>query len=210
LNSVSIGAVEFRITVEIGVMELRIVAAQDQDLGRYIDLLEEVTDWLEARGIEQWCSGNFRLSSDYYAASIKQQEVQLAFVRDELVGTLRLLLREPTVWPDIVEDDAVYVYNLAVRRAWADRRLGRRMLEWAGDRAASLGRRYIRLDCVADNCFLREYYGQAGFEDRGEIVARFPAPIGTLRLRRYEKSVRAQATVAHQPAAPDGLARTIG
>ena len=56
------------------------------------------------------------------------EEVHLAFVGDELVGTLRLLLREPIVWPEVVEDDAVYLYNLAVRRTWAGRGLGRQML----------------------------------------------------------------------------------
>ncbi len=172
--------------------QLRIVSAQADDLGRYIDLLEEVADWLETLGIKQWPSGNFRLSANYYAESIKRGEVQLAFAGDELVGTLRLLLQESIVWPEVVEDDALYVHTLAVRRTWAEHRLGARMLEWAGDRAASLGRRYVRLDCVADNCFLRDYYGQAGFEERGEIEARFPAPVGTLRLRRYEKPVRAQ------------------
>ncbi len=184
--------------------ELRIVPAQDEDLGRYIDLLEEVAGWLRSSWNQAVRPGNFRLSADYYAESIKQKEVQLAFVGDELVGTLRLLLREPIVWPDIVEDDAVYVYNLAVTRAWADHRLGRRMLEWAEGRAASLGRRYIRLDCVADNCFLREYYAHAGFTERGQVEARFPAPVGTLRLRRYEKPVRAHATAARQALATGG------
>lgn len=172
----------------------RIVSARSEDLGRYIDLLEEVADWLEARAIKQWRSGNFRLSAAYYARSIQLDEVQLAFVGDELVGTLRLLLREPIVWPEVVEDDGVYVYNLAVRRAWASKRLGRQMLEWAEDRARSLGRRYVRLDCLADNHFLRGYYVQAGFEERGEIDAPFPAPVGTLRLLRYERQVRAQTT----------------
>ena len=172
--------------------ELRIVSAWDDDLARYIELLEEVAEWLEAREINQWRSGGFRRSMDYYAASIKQDEVLLAFVGDELVGTFRVLLRDPIVWPDIAEDDALYVYNLAVRRTWADRRLGRLMLEWAGDRAASVGKTYVRLDCMADNHFLGDYYSQAGFDERGEIEARFPAPVGTLRLRRYEKRVRAQ------------------
>ena len=45
--------------------ELRIVSAQDEDLGRYIELLEEVADWLETRRIKQWRPGNFRLSADY-------------------------------------------------------------------------------------------------------------------------------------------------
>ena len=169
---------------------LRIVSAQSDDLRRYLDLLEEIADWLALRGIKQWRPGSFRLSADYYAESIDRGEVQLAFCGEALVGTLRLLLREPIVWPEIVEDDAVYVYNLAVRRRWADQQLGRRLL--ASHRASSLGRRCIRLDCVADNACLRDYYTQAGFADRGEIDAQFPAPVGTLRLRRYEKPIGTQ------------------
>ena len=168
---------------------LRIIPAEPDDLRRYIDLLEEVADWLALRGIKQWRPGSFRLSVDYYGESITLGQVHLAFFDEALVGTLRLLLRDPIVWPEVVEDDAVYVYNLAVRRMWADQRLGRRLLEWADHRAASLGRRCVRLDCVAGNAFLRDYYTQAGFADRGEVDAQYPAPVGTLRLRRYEKQI---------------------
>lgn len=168
---------------------LNIVAAESEDLGRYIDLLEEVAEWLETRGIKQWRPGSFRDSADYYAESIQRREVQLAFVGDELVGTLRLLLREPIVWPEVVEDDGVYVFGLAVRRTWAAHGLGGRLLAWAGDRAASLGRRWVRLDCMTDNPFLRHYYLQSGFEERGEIEAKFPPPVGTLWLRRYQKRI---------------------
>jgi GNAT superfamily N-acetyltransferase len=168
---------------------LEIVLAQPDDLGRYLDLLEQLASWLQRRGIQQWPPGNFRLSADYYAESIRHDEVYLAFVAKELVGAIRLMLREPIVWPEIVEDDAIYVYNLAVRRAWASRGLGGRLLEWASNRAESLGRTYVRLDCMADNDFLRHYYRQAGFEECSEIEARYPQPVGPLRLRRYEKRI---------------------
>jgi ribosomal protein S18 acetylase RimI-like enzyme len=168
---------------------LRIVSAQAEDVGRYIDLLEEVADWLAQRGLNQWRPGSFRLSANYYSESIRRGEVQLAFCGDALVGTLRLLLREPIVWPEVAEDDAVYVYNFAIRREWANQQLGSRVLEWASHRALALGRRCVRLDCVAENTFLRDYYTRAGFMDRGEIDAEFTAPIGTLRLRRYEKQI---------------------
>jgi ribosomal protein S18 acetylase RimI-like enzyme len=168
---------------------LTIVSARSADLARYLDLLEEIADWLAARGVTQWPRGGFRRAADYYAQSIAEHEVQLALVGDELVGTFRVLLREPIVWPEIVDDDAVYVYNLAVRRDRARAGLGGRMLDWACTRAASLGRKYVRLDCVATNDFLRDYYTRAGFEERGEIEARFPPPVGALRLRRYEKQV---------------------
>jgi GNAT superfamily N-acetyltransferase len=168
---------------------LRVIPAQSEDLNRYLELLEEVAGWLDSQGITQWRPGVFRQSADFYAQSIDRGEVQLAFCGDRLAGTLRLLLREPIVWPEIAEDDGVYVYNLAVDRQWAGQRLGRRLLEWVDHRARSLGRTRVRLDCMADNAFLRSYYTQAGFNDRGEIDAHFPAPVGTLRLRRYEKPV---------------------
>lgn len=172
---------------------LRVISAHADDLGQYIDLLEEVADWLASRGIRQWRPGSFHLSRDYYASSIERGEVQLAYVGEALVGTLRLLLHEPIVWPEIAADDAVYVYSLAVRRQWAHQQLGGRLLAWADHRASALGRQYVRLDCMADNIFLRRYYAQAGFVDRGEIDARFPAPVGTLRLRRYERSIETAA-----------------
>lgn len=77
------------------------------------------------------------------------------------------------------------------------------MLEWAGDRASSLGRKYVCLDCATDNEFLRDYYTQAGFEERDDIEARFPPPVGALRLRRYEKRICTEKTAQHG-AAPVG------
>jgi ribosomal protein S18 acetylase RimI-like enzyme len=98
-------------------------------------------------------------------------------------------LRDPIVWPEVIEDDAVYVYNLAVSRRWAGQGLGYRMLGWAEDQVKRLGRTYLRLDHFAHNEFLRRYYQDVGFIDRGEIMAEYPSPVGTLRLRRYEKPV---------------------
>jgi ribosomal protein S18 acetylase RimI-like enzyme len=170
---------------------LRVVPAQPDDLERYVDLLEELADWLESRGIRQWPRGRVRRSSAFFADSIARQEVQLALVGDELAGTLRLLMHDHIVWPEFVEDDAVYVYTLGVRRTFADRELGGRLLEWAERRAAELGRRYVRLDCMPDNTFLRGYYERKGFVARGEVDALYPEPVGLERLQRYEKAVGA-------------------
>ena len=170
---------------------LRVVAAEGDDLDRYVDLLEELADWLESRGIRQWPRGRVRRSSAYFTDSIARREVQLAFLDDELAGTVRLLTSDPIVWPEFTDGDAVYVYNLGVRRRWAGHELGSRLLRWAEGRAASLGRRFVRLDCMPDNTFLREYYERHGFIACGEVDARYPDPVGLERLRRYEKAVHA-------------------
>jgi ribosomal protein S18 acetylase RimI-like enzyme len=174
---------------------VRFVTAQTQDLSRYITLLEEVAVWLEAKGIDQWPVGQFERSSSYYAASIARAEVQLVFFDEDLGGTLRLLPRDPFVWPEIDVDDAFYVYNLAIGPAWVRRGLGRQLLAWAEGRTAALGRQYVRLDAMADNHVLRRYYNGAGYMERSEVDAAYPAPIGTLRLRRFEKPVGVSVTI---------------
>ena len=176
--------------MDTGSLQLRVVTADGGDLERYVDLLEELADWLESRGITQWPRGRVRRSSAYYAGSIARQEVHLAFVGDDLAGTLRVLMDDPIVWPEYPTGEAVYIYNLAVRRTWAGRSLGARLIDWAGQRAAALGRRFVRLDCVPTNAFLCDYYERLGFTARGDVDAHFPEPVGTARFRRYERAVQ--------------------
>jgi ribosomal protein S18 acetylase RimI-like enzyme len=167
--------------------DLRIVCAGGSDLEGFIDLLEELAEWMHERGIDQWPRGRARNGRDYYKASIERGEVHLAFVGGEFAGGLRLLQRDSIVWPDIVDDDGLYVYNLAVRRTFSGQGLGRDLLAWAEQQVTSAGRRYLRLDCVPGNMFLRRYYEDAGFEARGEVDAVYPGLGGAMPLRRYEK-----------------------
>lgn len=168
---------------------LRIVCAGQNDLDRFLDLLEELAEWMHVRGIEQWPRGRARNGRDYYRASIDQGELHLAFLHDEFVGGLRLLRHDPVVWPEISTDDALYVYTLAVRRTFSGRGIGRELLAWAEKQVGEAGRQYLRLDCVPDNAFLRRYYEDAGFVARGEIDAVYPGLAGAIPLRRYEKAV---------------------
>jgi ribosomal protein S18 acetylase RimI-like enzyme len=169
---------------------MKVVLAQLDDLDRFIDLLEELADWMHSRGIEQWPRGRARSGRDYYAASIERRELHLAFAGDEFAGGLRILRRDPVVWPDITEDDALYLYSLAIRRLFSGRGLGRELLAWAERQVVAAGRQYLRLDCVPHNMFLRRYYEDAGFAARGEIDAVYPGLTGVMPLRRYEKMVQ--------------------
>ncbi|NJN81938.1 MAG: hypothetical protein HC802_06390 [Caldilineaceae bacterium] len=55
--------------------------------------------------------------------------------------------------------------------------------------ARDLGRRYLRLDCLADNDFLRGYYARAGYIACGEVEVAYPPPVGKLKLARFQKQV---------------------
>jgi GNAT superfamily N-acetyltransferase len=170
---------------------LCITLATPNQTDEYIDFLESVALWLHARGIQQWTPGKFWMSKAYYAESIAKGETWLAYVHDALVGTIRVLTHEPIVWPEITEsaEDGVYVYNLAVKRDWAGRNVGQALLAWANYYALANGRAFVRLDCMANNSFLKHYYACSGFDSCGEVDATYPAPIGTLRVHRFQRQV---------------------
>lgn len=168
-----------------GEPELRIVLAKESDLDLVVEIREEAARWLSEQGIEQWPVGLFVRTSGYIATRIAAGEEYLGYVGDSAVGTLRLQWSDPGMWPN-VEDDAGYAHGFAVRRAWAGRRIGFQMLQWAGARVVAAGRSYLRLDCVAHNEALCRYYEQAGFAPRGQVESRWGA--STLH-QRFEKRV---------------------
>ena len=167
-----------------------VVPAAAADLDRYIDLLEELADWMHSRGIEQWPRGRARSGRDYYKTSLERGELYVAFEEDMLVGGFRLLARDPIVWPEDTAGEALYIYNLAVRRTFQGRGFGRALIACAERHVIAAGRRFVRLDCIWNNTFLRRYYEDAGFVSRGEVDAVYPGITDVFRLRRYEKAVR--------------------
>ncbi len=138
------------------------------DLDAVMELLEEAARWLQRRGIDQWPAW---LPRQPVVEAIERGEVYLARLDGQPAGTL--ILRPALQWPDTaiwgeVPDDAAYVHSLAVRRAFAGRGLGRQLLDWAAGMASGAGKRYLRLDCMAENPALNDYYRRAGFSYRGE------------------------------------------
>jgi len=79
-----------------------------------------------------------------------------------IVGTITLQWNDRKFWGE-VPSDAGYVHKLAIKRSNSGKRLGLRMLQWAEAKARAEGKRYLRLDCLASNKTIREYYERAGF-----------------------------------------------
>ncbi len=158
--------------------------ARISDLDAVIDILEEAASWLASRGIDQWRPGSF-LGSGYEAIAeqVNRGEVYLAMLNGKSVGTLTLQWEDKKFWGD-VPDDAAYVHRIAIRRAYADKGLGSQLLRWAEHAAAEAGKTFLRLDCMAENAPLCEYYEKANFECRREIQGK------GWRGRLYEKSIR--------------------
>jgi ribosomal protein S18 acetylase RimI-like enzyme len=174
-------------TVETHAGRYRIVRAGRADADTVIDMLDEAAAWLTERGIDQWTPGNFDRAA--LNEEIEYAEFYLVLPGGETdtsraAATFSLQWRDPDVW-GMVPEDACYLHNFAVRRAFAGQELGLRILDWAAERAAASGKTYLRLDCVAWNEPLNDYYRRAGFTYRGQVGHYRPASL-------YERPAGAQ------------------
>jgi GNAT superfamily N-acetyltransferase len=75
------------------------------------------------------------------------------------------------------------VHRLAVRRAFAGQGVSVALLEWTVDRARTLGKRYLRLDCDADRPRLRALYERFGFRLHSY------RQVGSYYVARYELQI---------------------
>lgn len=154
--------------------------ARPADLDVVVTMLEEAAWWMVSRGIEGWTPDGF--SRGRIAAIIEDGEMYMVALDGRPAGTFALQWSDRETWGE-VPDDAGYVHGLAVRREFAGMRLGREMLGRAEQMVSRSEREYLRLDCVADNEALNEYYRRAGFACRGRAVVR------GLAVSLYEKRV---------------------
>ena len=154
--------------------------AHPADLDTVVSMLEEAARWMVSHGIEGWTPDGF--SRERIAVLIEGGEMYLAVLDGGPAGTFALQWSDRETWGD-VPDDAGYVHGLAIRREFASTGLGREVLGRAEQMVSLAKREYLRLDCVADNEALNEYYRRAGFAPRGSAVVR------GLAVTLYEKRV---------------------
>jgi len=126
-------------------------------------------DWLQSKRLE--IQESIELGS-YYAIDIDNQIAAIVEIKsspEEIWGNDNKL--------------ALYIHKLAIRRQYADKSLGRDILKLIQARATLQGVKYLRLDCVANNDKLRQYYESYGFTFTTEVNT------GEITLALYEYEV---------------------
>lgn len=151
---------------------IHIVQAQPDDLPVILEILAEAAYWLAEQKIQQWSYPPPPGFANFMHRQIEQGDVYLArLVADgSAVGTLRFAWQDSDLWSDSTGTEAGYVHSLAIRPQLHGNQLGETLLKWAKEHVRRCNRRYLRLDCVATNRRLRQYYTQAGFHPWGEAI----------------------------------------
>jgi ribosomal protein S18 acetylase RimI-like enzyme len=158
------------------------------DLGDFIEILEEVGAWLWRRGIRQWEPGSNRAQRPFLERLVGTGSLITARSSRRLVGGA-IITPEPTAeWAGLPGPGAIYLHKLAVSRVASGQRLGRRILAYCELGSQQEGATRMRLDCWDGNAALCEYYRSAGYseldavESHGYLVRLFektlsPSPV---------------------------------
>lgn len=144
--------------------------AEEPDVLTMIGLRTEAEHWLADAGIRQWTPDYAGYGRAALRASVDDGVAWVVMDQDndQVAATMSLSENESdrSFWrrvPDVDVDDALYLGKMIVARAYAGRRIGDQILNWATGQAAIAGKRWLRLDARRDNDRLHRYYLARGF-----------------------------------------------
>jgi GNAT superfamily N-acetyltransferase len=162
-------------------MSITVRQAQRGDVHVVEELLIEAARWVDALGEVMWEEGE--LAAGRVAAEVEEGQFFLAVVDGEPGGAIKFQLEDRLFWPDLPQPDSAFVHRLVVGRRYKGLGVSTALLQWAVDRATSMGKRYLRLDCDASRPKLRVLYERFGFR-----VHSF-RQVGAYYVARYEYSL---------------------
>lgn len=154
-----------------------------------VGLVQRAARGLLARGIDQWVYYANDAGAALVRRRVDQHEVYLFHDPTGVpVATLCLQWADADYWGDRgLDGRAGYVHQLAVDPAAAGRGVGAFALAWAAARIRAAGRRYFRLDCLAENRALCDYYLRHGFAAAGTVQ------VGDRPAQRFERDLTPDA-----------------
>ncbi|WP_405193691.1 GNAT family N-acetyltransferase [Streptomyces anulatus] len=142
--------------------DLLVRAGHPDELDAVESLLREASAWLASRGIDQW---QYPPHRDRITEALERGVCFLAFERGKPIATIQVDdFADFEFWtPADRPDAALYVHRMAVTRTNSGSGVGSLLLDWASERAARQGKRWLRLDAWKDNQKLHQFYKDAGF-----------------------------------------------
>lgn len=143
--------------------------ARPEDLPLVMEILAEAAAGLKEKRIDQWPSPPNEHWQRRLAAAVERGEVYTFGVVKYRFAIARFTWSDP-YWPD--DNLAGYVHSMAVRPDMQGQNVGGVILFWAMMKAKRAGKQLLRLDCLASNGRLRQYYENQGFHFRGLVTDR--------------------------------------
>ena len=150
-----------------------VIEAQLEDVDLVKSLLYDTAKWLSEKGSTQWAGLLKGEDVHNIEGAIKRKEVFLVYKSDKLIGTFALWSRQTEwdrdFWGVDEAEDILYLHRLALTKDEHGNNSGSLLLDKAKEVAVSKNKKGLRLDCIASNKFLNQYYKNNGFELVGAV-----------------------------------------
>lgn len=131
-----------------------------------VALRDSLARWQQNQSIQQWSPGELSISQ--VTEQIRHSEWWISTDGQDVLAAIRLTNTDELIWPDR-NPTAAYIHSLMVDRSLSGQKFGQSILKWAEDKIHASGRSVARLDCVATNENLRNYYEGLGYRECGVI-----------------------------------------
>lgn len=140
--------------------------ARRGDAERIVALLHEAAAWLCEQGMPMW-------HPDEIAFDVISNDVQaglffVAIDAGKIIAAVKFELHDNLFWPDVAPGESAFLHRFVVCRTYAGRGISTVILRWAVERAVSLNKSYVRLDCEVSRPRLRSVYESFGFRHRDD------------------------------------------
>ncbi len=128
------------------------------DCNTIMKLIDDAAIWMVDKGITcQWTPGHAYDDRPYFEEMIATNLFYIVEIDKKAVGTFLIRWTDEEIWG---EDDgkAGYIHHLAIHRDYGSMGLGNDIINWSQQLMIKNNKKYIRLDCVAKNKKLNQYY----------------------------------------------------
>jgi ribosomal protein S18 acetylase RimI-like enzyme len=161
--------------------KLEITRAKAEDVHKLHALYIEAASWMASQGIDQWELADF--PAEFMNKLMEKAEVFAVRYEGVVMGGFSIQWTDKSIWKELDSEEAGYVHKLVVKRAYSGLGVGLEMLDWAGNYLRSHNKRWVRLDCMADNTGLNSFYIKAGFQFKRRVDGK------TWSANLYEKEI---------------------
>ncbi len=149
------------------IMSFEVSQATPTDTDELLTIFEEARLFKVSKGDLCWGTEPFTLEETYEL--VTNGDVYMSKIDDKPAGGLILSWADTDKWGKELGNDsqAGYVHRFATNNAFRHQHVGDLLLNWVKKQIHENERRYLRLDCRAENTKLCNYYEERGFERVG-------------------------------------------
>ncbi|PFE03303.1 GNAT family N-acetyltransferase [Bacillus cereus] len=145
----------------------QIRTAHNNESTLIIHMLKEIAQWLKDKEINQWQYLLEGRDDEEIAQAVTNNNTYIILKENEMIGTFTVSSTQSDwdrhIFGEDVFFDSLYLHRLAIIPKYMKRRIGERILMWIQDNMHT-DKKFLKLDCVANNTKLNKFYKNNGFE----------------------------------------------